>query len=342
MLSHNIIFSAPKTVEFVEQPLPELGAQQFLMRTECSLVSTGTETIVLGGEFEPNSHWDNWVRYPFAPGYCAVGVVEAIGAQVENYKVGERVATRSPHAQFAVVDADGWVAPLVVPAGVSSEEAVWFGMATIVQNGVRRTAHALGDSVVVVGAGLLGQLVTQYLCLSGAREIIVIDTSAPRLELARQSGATHVLSCGAEQAKDEVWQLTRGRGADVVYEVTGHPAVFSPALGLARDFGTLLLLGDSPRPGDQRLTPDVISRGVGIVGAHDTHALSRPNPHFYWTNGNMGALFFHYLQSGQMSVAPLITHHFDPADAPAAYAQLLRDRSSALGVLFDWSAVEAK
>ena len=339
MISRNIVFSAPKTVEFTEQPVPSLGANQFLLRTEVSLVSTGTETIVLGGEFEPNSHWDNWVRYPFAPGYCAVGTVEEVGAEVENYQVGDRVATRSPHAQFAVINADGWVAPLAVPGGVASEEAVWFGMATIAQNGVRRASHALGDSVVVIGAGLLGQLVTQYLRLSGAREIIVIDTSAPRLELAKAGGASHVLGCGAGEAKDEVWRLTRGRGADVVYDVTGHPAVLAPALGLARDFGRLLLLGDSPRPGEQRLSPDVISRGVSIVGAHDTHALARPNPHFYWTNGNMGALFFHYLQSGQMRVAPLVTHRFDPANAPAAYAQLVRDRSSALGVLFDWSAV---
>lgn len=331
-----IIFTAPRQVELQEQRVPAVGPRQFRLRTECSLVSTGTETIILSGDFEPDSHWDNWVRFPFSPGYCAVGFVDEVGDEVQTLKVGERVATRSPHAQFAILDEHSWVDPLPVPDEVSSDEAVWFGMATIAQNGVRRAEHELGDNVVIIGAGLLGQLVTQYLRVFGAREIIVVDTSSARLELSKNHGASHVLQMGAGDAHDAIWDLTRGRGADVVYDVTGHPAVFAPALGLARGFGKLLLLGDAARPGDQRLTPDVMTRGVQILAAHDTHALSQPNPHFFWTNRNMGELFFHFLQTRQMSVAPMITHRYTPDEAPRAYDQLLRDRSSALGVLFDW------
>ena len=336
ILSQNIVFSAPKRVEFRAAELAAPTANQITLRTEYSLISTGTETIVLNGEFEPGSHWDNWVKYPFYPGYCAVGVVESIGEKVSRFAVGDRLAARTKHAQFALVDESD--ARLVkVPKGIAIEDVPWFGMACIAQIGVRRAAHELGDAVVIVGAGLLGQLVTQYCRLFGAREIIVIDTAPKRLELAVAHGATKVLCCGVQDAKEQVLELTSGRGADVAYGITGHPAVFAPALGLARRFGKVLLLGDAARPHEQHLTSDVISRGVQIIGAHDGYPPTIASDRDRWSHAAMTELFFTYLQQGRMRVGDLVSHHFAPEQAPHAYEMLLRDRSTALGVLFDWT-----
>ena len=93
---------------------------------------------------------------------------------------------------------------------VAPADAAWFGMACIAQIGVRRAQHELGDTVVLIGAGLLGQLVTQYTRLLGAREIIVIDTAEKRLELARNHGATHTLNMTVDKAKEAVLDLTEG------------------------------------------------------------------------------------------------------------------------------------
>jgi threonine dehydrogenase-like Zn-dependent dehydrogenase len=84
------------------------------------------------------------------------------------------------------------------------------------------------------------------------------------------------------------------------------------------------------------LTPDVITRGVQIIGAHDDLPPAQSSDRDHWSHVEMARLFFTYLQRGQMRVADMVTHRFKPEQAPEAYEQLLRDRSTALGVIFDW------
>ena len=336
MQSTNIVFTGKDIVEVRREEVVAPKPDEIVAQASASLISSGTEGIVLGRKFEPGSHWDNWAKYPFQTGYCFVGKVIEIGSEVSDWKVGDRIAARAGHKQFITFNAlDKRTEP--IPASVSDEDATWFGMAHIAQTGVRTAAHELGDSVVIIGLGLLGQLVTQYVKLSGARQIIVIDPAQPRLDMALQHGATHGFACGIDEAKDRVLELTNGRGADVVYDITGHAAVFSSALGLVRKFGKMLLLGDSGSPSEQRLTFDVVGRGVRILGAHDVHFPTRASDVQPWAHDTMCALFFNYLERGLMQVNDLITHRYSPEDAPAAYHMLQTDRSGAMGVVFDWT-----
>jgi 2-desacetyl-2-hydroxyethyl bacteriochlorophyllide A dehydrogenase len=334
MESYNIIFAAPNVVEVRCEPIPEMGLGQILVRSTASLISTGTESICLGRKFAPGTHWDNWVKYPFPPGYLCAGQVIAIGGGVTQFQVGDRVTTRAYHRQFNICSASD---VLPIPDGVSEAEACWYALAKTTQTAVRRAKHTMGDAVVLVGLGLLGQLVTQYLRLSGAREIIVIDTAPLRLEMAKAHGATQTLQMSVADAKEKVLTLTDGHGADVVYDITGHYSVLPHALGLARRLGKVLLLGDTGTPSEQRLTSDVVTRGVSIVGAHDSYPPPMPTESNRWTNNNMGLLFLNYLARGQMSVNDLVTHRFSPHDAPGAYQLLETDRSHVMGVMFDWS-----
>ena len=202
---------------------------------------------------------------------------------------------------------------------------------------MRRAEHTLGDDVAIIGAGILGQLVAQYVRLLGARRIIVIDTAPARLELAAACGATHTLLTTSADAENEIAAITQGKLADVVYDITGNAAVLPTALPLARRFGKVLLLGDTGTPADQRLTGDIIRRGVALIGAHSTNPPPTATDYAHWTHEHMTTLFFTYLARGQMQVEDLITHRFDPRDAAGAYAMLTKDRSQAMGVLFDWS-----
>lgn len=332
--SRSVVFTGAHQVEVRQERVSAPGPKQLLVRTRCSLVSIGTELICLERNFEPGSHWDRWVQYPFTPGYSNIGEVVEAGEEVDGFQEGDRVATRGGHREFFLTDASRAVP---VPAAVTDEEAAWFALAGITQNGVRAAAHELGDAVVVIGLGPLGQLVTQYAALIGARAVIAVDTIAGRLEMAAAHGATGWFHGSAEEAREAVNRHTDGRLADVVYDVTGHAAVFPAALGLARKFGKVVLLGDTGRPSEQRLTPDVITRGLRIIGAHDTHAPAAATDHHWWTNANMQRLFFGYVERGRMRVADLITHRFSPREAVEAYGQLSADRSSAVGVVFDWS-----
>ena len=334
--THRILFTGQDQVEIAHETISAPAPHEIQVRTRKSLISTGTECIVLGRKYAPGSHWDNWVKSQldgFAPGYLNAGEVVALGAGVEGFQIGDRVACRAGHRQLFNVAA---ARALPIPNGVSDEEAAWFGLAKITQIGVRRANHKLGDAVVLIGLGLLGQLVTQYARLSGAREVIAIDTAPKRLEMAKAHGATHTLEMGVGDAAEAVRDITEGRGADVVYDITGHPTVFAPALGLARRFGTLLLLGDTGTPGEQRLTSDVVTRGVQIVGAHDGFDTPQVTDTDFWTEHNMERLFFNYVARGQMNVADLITNRFPALEAAQAYHLLQTDRSNVMGVILDW------
>lgn len=337
MESLNIVFTGQNQVETRREAVPALQSGQILVAGSKSLISTGTECICLARNFAPGTHWDNWVKYPFYPGYSHTGRVVEVASDVSSIKAGDRIAAHVRHRQYFVADARD-VLPL--PDGVSDEEASWFALASIVQNGIRRAELELGDTVVIIGLGLLGQLAVQYARLSGAREVIAIDVAPIRLEMARTHGATHVLEMGVADAKERVREITKNRLADVVFDVTGHPAVFPHALGLARRFGKLLLLGDAGTPSQQCLTSDVMTRGVRIIGAHDNDAPPVASDYHFWTRDNMSALFFDYVARGQMRVDDLISHRFSPLEADKAYQFLMQDRSQAMGVIFDWSQVD--
>jgi 2-desacetyl-2-hydroxyethyl bacteriochlorophyllide A dehydrogenase len=329
-----ICFTGKNQLELVSEPVKALEPQQVLVQTSKTLISTGTETICYGRLFEPGTHWDGWVKYPFATGYSLVGRVTAVGNEVKHFKAGDRVAIRAAHQRYVVTT---WKDLYRIPEAVSDEDATWFGLANIAQNGVRRAEHKLGDAVVVVGLGLLGQLVTQYARLLGAWQVIAIDPAQNRLAMASAHGATTTLAMTVEAAYDEVMRLTKGAGADVVYEITGVAAVFAGALRLPRRFGCLLLLGDTGNPAAQHLTPDVVLKGLRVVGAHDGNPPAVSTDYAPWTHQNMAELFFSYLSRGDMRVSDLIMHRYSPDQAAEAYNMLMERRADAMGVIFDWT-----
>src|SRR4051812_45337505 len=250
-MRRTLVFTGDKRVELIEEPMPTPGPGQVLVETVCSLISTGTESTVFTRNFAPGTHWDDWVKYPFRPGYLHVGRVAALGAGVAGWKVGDRIASRSGHSSHSLVDVGSTAAGnrpelgdctptnrgLRVPEGVADEDAAWMGLGKIVQVGVRAAAHELGEVVAVVGLGVLGQLVVQYARLMGASRVIAIDTSDMRLGQATASGATHVIKGTATEALARVRAIAAeaggADGADCVYDVTGHPAVLAQALPLA-------------------------------------------------------------------------------------------------------------
>lgn len=332
MKTKAIVFTAPRQAALVEEVLPAPEDGQVLVQNTVTLVSTGTESFCFRGAFDEGTGWFAWVRHPFRPGYSAVGRVVAVGAPSCGVAPGDRVFTASHHATHALV---GAADVLTVPPAVSDEEAAWSALSYITQTAVRRAEHVMGDSAAVVGLGPLGQLVTQYLHVLGLSRILAIDTVPARLETAARHGATATFCGSAADAVDFVRQQNEGERVDVVYDVTGHWAVFPMVLGLVRDFGRVVLLGDSPYPSQQHLTHDVLTRQLTIVGTHN----AKLQPQYAaWTRWRQVRLFHTYLAQRRMDVAALITHRHRPEEASAVYARLQEDRSDTLGVLFEWGA----
>src|SRR5947207_2776947 len=180
---HRVVFRAPRQVALEEQEWGEPGPGQVLLQTESTLISTGTELTALSGDFPPGSRWAEYIQYPCGVGYSNAATVVAAGEGVEHVRPGDRVASTSAHATYALRRAaDLWP----VPAEVDAEAAAFATLAEIVMGGVRRSRLAFGESVVIVGAGLLGQLAAHFCRVAGAWPIIVLDPAERRLESARR------------------------------------------------------------------------------------------------------------------------------------------------------------
>jgi 2-desacetyl-2-hydroxyethyl bacteriochlorophyllide A dehydrogenase len=344
--ARRVRFPAPRqtVVEEVEVPAP--GPGQARVRGEWSLISTGTEMTAYSGDFpREGSAWAAYVRYPFAPGYSAVGIVEAAGPGCA-LQPGQRVVSGAAHASCFLVDApaEGGSGPapagrhptadgLAVPAGVSPEAAAFHTLARIVMNGVRLGEPALGECAAVVGCGLLGQIGVRLLRLCGLLPVVAVDLARPRLERARASGADALLCPVDGDPVAALRQANAGRLADLVVDVTGAPGSFPLATRLARDLGRVVVLGSPRGPVTIDLHDDVHTRGLRVIGAHASTAPRHESPHAPWTIRRSVELFFELVARGRLGVEDLVTHRYPLTRAAEAYAMLDRDRTQAMGVL---------
>jgi 2-desacetyl-2-hydroxyethyl bacteriochlorophyllide A dehydrogenase len=333
-----VVFTGKEQAELSAEPLRAPGPGEILVRATWSLISTGTECTLYGRRFEDGSRWQ--VNYPSKPGYSHAGVVEAVGPGVKTWKVGDRLVSANPHVQYLVVpedDAGSGFRP--IPDKVSDRDAAWAILGRIVQMGVRRAQHVLGENVVVVGLGPLGQLAVQYVRLTGPRCLIAIDPVQARVDMACSHGATHGLCLGIDDALAAVKEITAGRMANVVYDMTGNAKVFAASQQMLQVLGRQVLIGDTGFPSGQHISEAVITRSLTILGCMGPQAPVESNNWHYWSRSNMVDLFLQYLADGRMRVSDLNTHAFSPAEAQKAYQTLLYDRTRTMGTHFEWAKI---
>jgi 2-desacetyl-2-hydroxyethyl bacteriochlorophyllide A dehydrogenase len=323
-----IVFTGKQQVQLEAFEPRSLDAGRVRVRALYTLMSTGTENIVFNRLFDPGTHWDKWVQYPFEPGYCFVGVVEATGKSVTEFQPGQVVFGRLGHASHHVVPTERL---FPVPYGIEPQQATWAGLAKIAAMGARAAAFSLGDSVLIIGAGPVGQMAVRWANAAGVERLIVVDPVQARLELAHRGGATALIA----QPIGEAEQAVRAANGDdlppCVVDSTGHAAVFSWALKLAARKGRVVLLGDTGMPDEQHLTADVITRGLTIIGAHDTHDDAS------WNAARIYRLFFQLLRTNRFELSGLNTHFFAPQACAQAYSVANTRRAETMGILFDWT-----
>jgi len=250
MQAQALICTAQQQFSLETFVVPEVTAQQILVRTLYSGVSVGTEFAVIRGKLD-------WGPFPVCTGYQAVGVVEAVGAEVTRFKAGDKVYYRrnfvpmvwqgqkintcaGTHASVAVIDQNAEVEPL--PAGVDEATGSMFVMPSVGYNAVNMAGVQMGDVVAVHGVGLIGLGALAAARLRGAITI-AIDIDERRLALAGAMGAAYLINGKEEDVKARVEAIKPG-GADVVFEATGIPASLDPAFAIARLYGKFVFLGN--------------------------------------------------------------------------------------------------
>ncbi|MFE9627904.1 bi-domain-containing oxidoreductase [Streptomyces sp. NPDC006527] len=287
-------------------------------------------------------------------GYSLCGVVEQVGAGIDDVKVGDLVACAgNEHALHAELN---WVPKNLytpVPDGLAPRHAAFGTVGAIAMQGVRQGESQLGEVALVIGLGLIGQLVVQLLAASGVR-VVGVDPDPVRCELAERLGAA---ACGdPESAAVEaaVAELTGGHGVDQVYLAAGGGSnqPVELAARLCRDRGRVVDIGkcrlDLPWNAYYEKELDVrFSRSYG-PGRYDPEyeleGRDYPIGYVRWTERRNLACFLDLLARGSVDVEPLVSHVADFDDAVETYQRLKDGDLKAVAVLFRYpeQAIDAE
>jgi L-iditol 2-dehydrogenase len=299
------------------------GPGELLVESETTAVSAGTEIAGYTANTTFRHPGMDWRADPYRPGYSLAGIVRAIGEGVSGVSVGDRVCGQGPHASAAIVQADRFV---VVPPEVSSDQAAMSTLGIIVLNAVRLAHLQLGESVAVVGAGLVGQICCRLARLSGARPVVSIDPIERRRQLALDGGADEAYA--PEDAPGDL---------DVVFEATGSPHAFNPALKMVRRQGRMIALGSTRGIVPEfDLYGDLHRKGVTLIGAHLTTTPEHETPYNPWTQNRNRAVILRLVRDEELNLDRLVSHRVSYKEGPAMFDRLATSREEFFGVLLRW------
>ena len=356
-----------------EAPAPQCTSGHVLIATTTSLISAGTERMLVGfgkaslidkarqqpekvkmvlekvqtdGLLTTYDAVKSKLAQPLALGYCNVGVIHEIGHGVDGLKVGDRVVSNGPHADVVKVPKNLCAK---IPDQVSDEAAAFAVVASIGLQGIRLAEPTLGECFVVTGAGLIGLLTIQMLRANGCR-VLAIDFDQSKLELAKQFGAE---VCNPGRGEDPVatgLAFSRGLGIDGVI-ITASTKVSDPvtqAARMSRKRGRIILVGvtglELNRADfyEKELSFQVsCSYGPGRYDAeYEDKGHDYPLGFVRWTEQRNFVAVLDMLAAGTLNVDPLITHRFDFEDAPQAYNVLTEDQAG-LGILLKYPSAIA-
>lgn len=351
-------------------PAPIASSGQLLINTTVSLISAGTERMLVG--FGKASILDkarqqpdkvsmvlekiktdglmttvdavrSKLAQPLPLGYCNVGVIAEVGSGVAGFRVGDRVVSNGAHSDVVNVPVN---LAAKIPDLVDDESAAFTVVASIGLQGIRLAGPSLGEAFVVTGAGLIGLLTVQLLRAHGCR-VLAIDFDESKLELARQFGAE---TCNPAIGEDPVsagLAFSRGNGVDgvIITASTKSTDPVTQAARMCRKRGRIVLVGVT---GLELNRADFYEKELSFQvscsygpGRYDPNYENKGHDYPFgfvrWTEQRNFEAILDMMASGQINVQPLISHRFDFEDAPKAYELLTADKA-ALGILLQYTS----
>jgi 2-desacetyl-2-hydroxyethyl bacteriochlorophyllide A dehydrogenase len=333
-----IVFTKPGTIEVasVELEFGELSPTEIVVRNLYSLVSAGTELACLAGT-------ESWFPLPGTPGYASVGEVVARGATVTKVDLGDKVFTHGPHSGYFKIDiSDRFFGICVkVPLGLRADHALFARMGTIAMTSLRVSNIELGDVVLVIGLGQIGNLAAQLCALQGAR-VIGVDLSEHRRQWARECHVAAVFDATDPNWKKSVCEVAANRGVTTAIDATGNAQVVTEIVPLVAPYGEIILLG-TPRVPFQTNITEVYSRihlatSVTFKGALEWRFPTFNDLFVKHSVERNTEILLELIAEMRISVSPFYTHKVPPEIAKEVYAGLRDKKDEYAGVVFDWTA----
>ncbi len=355
-----------------EIPCPKLSSGHLLIRTSRTLVSAGTERMLVDfgkanlidkarqqpdkvkmvidkvktdGVMPTYESVKNKLDQPLPLGYCNIGTVMEVADDVTKFKVGDRVISNGKHAEVVSVPEN---LCCLVPASVADEEAAFTVLGSIALQGIRLVQPTLGEAVVVTGLGLIGLVTVQLLRAHGCR-VLGIDFDQEKLEIARQLGAETVDLSKDDNPISTAEAFSRGRGVDAVIitaSTKSNDPVHQAAL-MCRQRGRIVLVGvvglELSRADfyEKELSFQVsCSYGPGRYDPlYEEGGQDYPIGFVRWTEQRNFEAVLDMIAEHRIDVKPLISHRFPLDHAQQAY-ELVGGGGQSLGIILEYADTE--
>jgi len=359
------------STKVTEIPVPSTASGSLLIKTSKTLISTGTERMLIefgrAGLIKKASQQPekvkmvldkvftdglkptieavfNKIDQPLPLGYCNVGLVHEVGSTVTNFKKGDRVVSNGKHAEVVNVPINLCAK---VPDVVSDEEASFTVLGAVALQGIRLVKPTLGETVVVIGLGLVGLMTVQLLKANGCR-VLGLDFDPNKLSLAKKFGA-ELVDLNKEDPLAIADIFSRGRGVDgvIITASTTSDKPVHQAAQMCRKRGRIVLVGVT----GLKLSRDdffkkeltfQVSASYG-PGRYDSNYEEKgqdyPIGFVRWTEQRNFEAVLDMMATGALDVKQLITHQFDINEAEKAYKVIINTEPS-LGILLTYPGVE--
>lgn len=330
-------FTAPETIEIADVPIPEISDNEVLARVEYAGFC-GTDIDLLTGDMV---HIKNgFTTYPLIPGHEWSGVIEKAGKNVQGFNPGDKVTSdvslgcgecdycrkgrynlcpsrlvvgsyRNKQGVFAEYIAVPQRHLYKIPDTLNLKQAALAEPAGTAAYAVRRAEITMGDNVLVIGDGPIGQLAAQLAVVNGAARVDMVGSWDEKLSVAQSCGVSNVINYHREDIAQRAKELTDGIGPDVILETSGNKSALNAAIAALKPGGNIVMVSWYSGPEVNIAMNQAIAKDCNLIGT-----LASPN--------TFGAVLS-YMAEGALKVDPLITH-VEPLEKIADVIKMIRDK----------------
>ncbi len=364
-------------IELVETPVPFCEEGKVLVENKNSLVSIGTEKLMMDfakksllgkakerpdlvkqvinkvkteGLMEAYKQSIARLEEPVPLGYSSAGTIREVGKNVNEFEVGNKVACAGPgYASHAEVIAVPQNLCVKIPEGVSFTEASFVALGAIALHSVRVSEAKVGENIVVIGLGLLGQITVQILRAAGCN-VLGMDIDPQKLQLAKSFGINE--TSDSKNIIRKTKEFTQGNGADavIIFASTKSNEPIEQAVEIARAKGKIIAPGlinlNLPRKiFYEKELELIVSRSLG-PGAYDEQyekkGIDYPISYIRWTEKRNMKAFLNLVKEKKVKLQPLITHQFKIENALSAYNMILERKEKYVGVILEYKENKEK
>jgi predicted dehydrogenase/threonine dehydrogenase-like Zn-dependent dehydrogenase len=360
-------------ITIAEGPCPKVKRDHLLIRTTSSLLSAGTERMLVQfgkanllnkarqqpdkvGQVLGKLKTDGLIPtleavrakldQPLPLGYCNAGEVLEVGKGVEGFSPGDRVASSGGHAEIVVVPENLCVK---IPEGVSDEAAAFTVIGAVGLQGIRLVQPTLGENIAVIGLGLIGLITVQLLTAHGCR-VLGSDFDTARCDLAVKFGAETVDLSKGEDPVEAAMAFSKGRGIDgvIIAAATQSSEPVHQAAQMCRKRGRIVLVGAT---GLELNRSDFYEKELSFQvscsygpGRYDPEYEEKghdyPTGFVRWTAGRNFEAVLDLIAAGKLDLQPLITHRFPIDQAVKAYELVTENKEPYLGIILKYETLE--